>query len=258
MAKRFTDTNLYSKKWFRKLPPRVKCLWELLRSQCDHAGVVEIDLEMASFQIGEEITENDLKLLENQIKIISDDKIWLTGFVDFQYGELKENYNPHKPVINSLKKHNLFLTLEQPLNKTSLSLMDKGMDKDKDKDKDKDSFGKSENLLQLNDPIVEEFANYFSQTSQIQKERVCSFINKGGENFINQTRAYIEYKSISGERSHSWISYQREWVESDWIHKLDQEKKRQDNAKGIVVSVSKVKHNLSEAEKAKKKAGLIE
>lgn len=120
------------------------------------------------------------------------------------------------------------------------------------------SFGKSENLFQIENEDLELICNYFSQTREDQKMKVWSFINRNGQEFIDQTKAYIEFKKLSGERSHGWNGYQAEWKDTDWNHKLDQEKKRQEKAKGIVVSVSKVEHNLSEAEKAKKKAGLIE
>jgi hypothetical protein len=140
MAKRFTDTELYSKAWFRRLPVKVKCLWEWMRSRCDSAGVLEFDLELASFQIGEEILESDLDLLSSHVKKIGDSKIWITDFISFQYGELKENYNPHKPVFKSIKKHDLVDDIFQGLPKASPSLIyqDQYQDKDKDKEEDKE------------------------------------------------------------------------------------------------------------------------
>lgn len=138
MSKRFSDSGLYSKAWFRKLPPKIKCLWEWIRCNCDHAGVFEFDPELASFQIGEEVNFDSLNLFENRIERVEKDKFWLVDFISFQYGTLKENYNPHKPVIASLKKHGLFSRVVQGLPKGSLTLVDKDKDKDKGKDKDKD------------------------------------------------------------------------------------------------------------------------
>lgn len=133
MAKRFVDTSMYSKAWFRKLKPKHKCLWEWLRLHCDHAGVVDLDIDLVSFQIGETLEENDLLVFGNRLENLGNNKFWIVDFVKFQYGELKENYNPHKPVIASLQKHGLFSRVAQPLSKTSLSLVDKDKDKDKDK-----------------------------------------------------------------------------------------------------------------------------
>ena len=49
MAKRFTDTDIWKKKWFRKLPLEIKLLWCYLKDSCDHAGVIEFDAEVISF-----------------------------------------------------------------------------------------------------------------------------------------------------------------------------------------------------------------
>jgi len=50
MSKRFTDSTKWaSKPWFRKLSPNAKLLWLYICDTCDVAGVIDLDLEMASF-----------------------------------------------------------------------------------------------------------------------------------------------------------------------------------------------------------------
>ena len=41
MAKRFTDTDKFSDKWYRKLPLLQKVMYEYLLAECNHAGILE-------------------------------------------------------------------------------------------------------------------------------------------------------------------------------------------------------------------------
>ena len=134
--------------------------WEWLRSNCDHAGVISFDPDLASFQIGEDIEEDDIKLFGKRIENIGNEKYWIVDFVSYQYGNLKENYNPHRPALSSLKKHNLTSRLAQGFVKGSLTLIDKDKDKDKDiikdkvKDKDKgDELELAENEKSIFDDV---------------------------------------------------------------------------------------------------------
>ena len=68
MAKRFTDSEKFKDTWYRKLSPKHKCFWEFLLAECNHAGIIEIDLEFASFVIGETIEVEDLKPFQNKIQ----------------------------------------------------------------------------------------------------------------------------------------------------------------------------------------------
>lgn len=126
MAKRFTDSDKWTDKWFRKLPPRMKLLWCYMLDSCDAAGVFEVDLELYELLAGEAVSLEDFeRIFENRILPMGKDKVWIKKFVSFQYGILSEDSRPHKAVLESLKKHGL---LEDYL---------KGIDTLKDKDKDK-------------------------------------------------------------------------------------------------------------------------
>ena len=143
MAKRFTSTEKWDKEWFQNLTPRLKCLWQYITDRSDHAGVWEANYRMASFCIGEEVSEGDLAAFGERVEVIGDNKVWLTGFCDFQYGKLSPTSKPHASVIKQLEKHNLPVnqreseTLSKPLPKGSESIKDK--DKEKDKEKVKES-----------------------------------------------------------------------------------------------------------------------
>jgi len=110
MAKRFTDTEKWKKKWFRKLNPEHKCFWEYLRDNCNHAGIWDVDFETASFLIGVDIDEDEArKVFKKKIVEIDNSEKWfIPSFINFQYGEqLVEANRMHVPIINRLKCYNL-------------------------------------------------------------------------------------------------------------------------------------------------------
>lgn len=132
MAKRFTSTNKWSDPWYRKLPPDMKLFWQYITDNCDMAGIWSVDMELASFLTGNQYEEKEiLKAFDGRIVSIKNGQYWhIPQFVEFQYGQLKDDYNPHKPAIASLIRHGINPRVHEPLNKASRSLMGKGKDKD--------------------------------------------------------------------------------------------------------------------------------
>lgn len=152
MAKRFRDTKLSREAWFRRLKPAFKCVWDFLCDECDEAGIWSIDLDALEFFIGEPINLDEFLSVVNKDKVrlemFGADKIWITGFVEFQYGQLSESCVPHKKIILLLKKYGL---LDRVPGRVGYRVSDtlqekKRQEEDKDKEEEKD-LGKSENPL---------------------------------------------------------------------------------------------------------------
>lgn len=110
MAKRFTDTGKWQKKWFRTLPTKYKCFWQYILDSCDIAGIWDVDIELASFVIGEKLDRAEiLSFFKKQVVIISSDKWFLQEFVNFQNGlKLNEASPVHKKIISILEKYTLY------------------------------------------------------------------------------------------------------------------------------------------------------
>ena len=135
MSKRFIDTSLFNKRWFREFPPKMKLFYLYMLTQCDHAGMYDVDLELASFQTGMPVRQEDIdEYLKDHIQVIKEDKFWIKAFPSFQYGILNQNVKAHASVMKILDKYNC---LEQ-FGNSLVTVQDKDKDKDKVKDKDKD------------------------------------------------------------------------------------------------------------------------
>lgn len=105
MAKRFTDTNKWNNPWFRKLPSHFKALWLYLLDQCDTVGVIYYDLNLFSYYVGQKLTEEEFfKYFNEKVARIEEDKIWVTGFVSFQYETLSPKNRAHLGIMKKVLK----------------------------------------------------------------------------------------------------------------------------------------------------------
>lgn len=123
--KRFTETQKWGDPWYRKLKPEAKLLMQWVLDSCDNAGVIDLDLELASFQIGYAMTMETLSLLGDRVEKLDCGKYFIPKFIGFQYGELSTECKAHNPVFASLEKH-------------GLKGYPKGIHRDQEKDKDKE------------------------------------------------------------------------------------------------------------------------
>lgn len=167
--KRFTDAKKWDKPWFRTLPPKMKCLWYYILDKCDNAGVIELDIDAASFMIGAQITIDEAEQhLNKQIKRVNGNKWWIVDFIKYQYGSLSESCKPHLQVISLLKNHGLFKEYAKGIytlkEKDKDKEQDKGKDKDKEKEKEKKhKYGVNKNVL-LTDRELERLKKDHTET----------------------------------------------------------------------------------------------
>jgi hypothetical protein len=115
MSKRFTDTNIWDQSWFLELSPEGKNLWQFLEKSSDCAGIWKIDIPEMKRKIGckninlthflEEVNRDYNKLTGEPVKrnrvmlIANDTKLWLTGFICFQYEKGTSGVNAGIPAI---------------------------------------------------------------------------------------------------------------------------------------------------------------
>lgn len=109
MPKRFTDTEKWKKPFLRNLKAPYKLLWFYILDECDHAGIWQVDFDVARLKIGERINEQEaIKSLGDKVVLIDGGEKWfIPSFIDFQYGKLAENNRAHTKAILALRKHGL-------------------------------------------------------------------------------------------------------------------------------------------------------
>jgi hypothetical protein len=146
MAKRFITTELFKDAWFMDLPNKYKLFWIFLITDCDHAGVWQVNYKTAAFYVGEHLEPGECeRFLKDRIIKIVDGKYWfIPKFIDFQYGrELKYSNPAVRSVIEVLKKYQLIdyipkTKIIEGATKELQSTLQGVKDKDKVKDKIKD------------------------------------------------------------------------------------------------------------------------
>jgi hypothetical protein len=200
MAKRYTDTDKWKKMWFRKLKNDHKVFWMYLLDQCDHAGIWEVDFDLASYFCNgikeSEIRETFIK----QYHEFDDGKRWfLKDFIEFQYRGLDESNRVHNSVITILKRHGLYKGLISPLQEAKDKDKDKALDKVKDKDKDKREISKKNQL-----EIIESELDLLA--AEFDKVDVLIEFDKFQDYLKANAKRYANYKSAF-----------RNWLRSDFI-----------------------------------------
>jgi hypothetical protein len=109
MAKRFTDTDKWKRNWFSDLSPTLKLVWIYVLDECDASGVWCINFRRLKFDTGASLSREEFEsAFHEKIVPFTADKYFIPSFIEFQYGQLREDSRPHASVIKQLKKHGLY------------------------------------------------------------------------------------------------------------------------------------------------------
>lgn len=170
MAKRFTATEKWSDPWFRGLSPKLKAFWLYALDNCDPAGVWSVDFGLASFCIGEPVTEKEVTAaFSGRILFFGDAKMLVVKFIRYQYGVLSPDCKMHKPVFASLAKNCLNFDNQKGIDTLSIgfgTLQVQGTVKDQVKEQDKEGakIFKRPTLTEVTDYCAERKNNVNPQT----------------------------------------------------------------------------------------------
>ena len=156
MAKRFTDTEKWKKPFIRGLQGAYKLLWLYICDDCDHAGIWQVDIDVAQIRIGEKIDLKEaIKSFDEKIIIFDKGNKWfIPSFIEFQYPSgLNPDNRAHNSIIILLEKNNLLDKQNKPLTRPLQGRKD--MDKDMDKDKDMVKGTKKIKISFIGEEIIE-------------------------------------------------------------------------------------------------------
>jgi hypothetical protein len=179
MAKRFTDTEKWKKPFIRGLQGAYKLLWLYICDDCDHAGIWQVDIDVAQIRIGEKIILDEaIKSFEDKIVIFDKGNKWfIPSFVEFQYPSgLNSENRSHNSVIILLEKYNLLDKQNKPLISPSEGCKDMDMVMVKDMVKDKVKEAKIKFLWENDDAVKmwDEWKEYKSQHFKFKYKTIQS------------------------------------------------------------------------------------
>lgn len=179
MAKRFTDNEIWNDPWFRKLPLEGKVFWRFLLDRCDVAGYWKKDYEMMSFQCGFDMTDVVLQKINEGKERVKDHgtHLEIVDFITFQYGTLKPEVKPHRPIIKLLEYYQ-----SKGFRKGIKTLEEQ--DKDKDKEKERGSVRGDK----FTPPSMEEVRNYcLERRNGVDAQQFVDFYTSKGWKVGDQT-----------------------------------------------------------------------
>lgn len=133
MSKRFRDTELWGKEWFVALTCAERCAIDYILCRCDPVGVWPPAFSVAERLIGEPVNWDELPAkTNNNIRVLPNGKWFVTDFVEFQYGKLRENCAPHRLYLSLLEKHGLTEGYAYPCERVKEKEKEKELEKEKE------------------------------------------------------------------------------------------------------------------------------
>ena len=208
MAKRYTDTDKWKKIWFRKLKNDHKVFWMYLLDQCDHAGIWEVDFELASyFCNGIKETEIRETFVKQYHEFDDGKRLFLKDFIEFQYRGLDESNRVHNSVITILKRHGLYKVLMSFLHEAKDKDIYKAQAKDQDKDKEKGKNSKKNQLEKIGLELDILQAEFDTVDVSIEFDKFQDYLKANGKRYANYKSAF------------------RNWLRSDFIKPKEQYEK---------------------------------
>ena len=189
-----TDTDKWKKGFIKGLESRYKLLWVYICDDCDHAGVWEVELDIAALRLGVDRFDEaeTLKAFEGKIQVLDRGTKWfIPSFIEFQYGELKEGHRVHNSVIRRLKSLTLYKGYINPFQRDKDKDKEKDKEKEKDKDKDKDKE-KDKDIAQVLGAINEVMQTSY-KVNKSNRKFIEARLNDG--NTVDDLISVVKYQS---------------------------------------------------------------
>lgn len=235
MPKRFTDTDKWKKPFIKTLKAQYKLLWLYILDDCDHAGMWQVDIEIAEIRIGEKIDMMEaIKYFGDKIMVLDKgDKWFIQDFIDFQYGKLNPQNRAHRSVLTLLDKY---------INKGLIRGLEGDKDKEQDKDKDKDSDSKKEITCLFDQETFDDIKKYFGfENSKYynQWKLINIFIGeiqRSGQlaDFKEAFKYYKLFKEKSKQMKHSFKSFvEPDETTGEYVWKIENWKDKYESLNGV-------------------------
>lgn len=211
-----TDTDKWKKPLLKSLPPEYKLLWLYITDQCDHAGIWDVEIDIAETRLGIILSEDAAleKLGDKVIPFDGGTKWFIPSFISFQYGDLNPKNKVHNSVLNILTKYNLTEKIEglpSPLQGA----------KDKAKDKDKEKGGVGEIKTEQQEPIQVDATGILYAPNRPEHAPTFEAVNEffwaqGKKDGVEAKNFFNHYEGLGWMQGFSaifsWRSIANKWI----------------------------------------------
>jgi len=249
MAKRFIDTELFNDSWYMNLTPELKLFFVYLITNCDNAGIIDLNIRLAEFQTGIKELSNSFETVSKEFGAkrlvhLQENYYFLPNFVRYQYPNgLGSGVKAQQSVILKLQNFNIDLNSLETVNKqlgvSCQTPQDKDMYKDKYKDKDIRGYGGNFEELEIFEStelhfLILEYFGFTEIRNPDKLQQIATFLNilktdQKIEMFYEQFEAYKTYKEKSNTAKHAFPNFLGHienrymdggWNQENWTDKL--------------------------------------
>lgn len=224
MSARLQETGEWSTKFVRGLPGAYKAFWFWLKSNCDHGGVWDIDIDLARLMTGfQEIEQSTAEaLFESKIlKVCSGDKWLLIDFCEEQFKtrELNSANTYHRGAIRILEKIDAFnleiYFLKKQETKPLNSILEDAKEKEKIKEKEIDNVIELDNIEIKKEKIssknfVTPFVEAFREFKEMRQRKRAPLTPRAAD------LIHMELKKIAGEDDELKILILQQSIKNSW------------------------------------------
>ena len=189
----------------------MKLLWAWLLDSCDNAGVIDADIELASFQIGYAYPMDTLSEFAHRVIELPCGKFFIPKFIDFQYGSLSRDCKAHNPIFLSLEKHGL-----KGYPKGIHTLQDKEKEKEQEKEAEKEE--KELTPKPKARGTMEEFKAYAVTQDLPESDGEFMFNKLEGNGWMNGQSPVKDWKAVI-----------RTWKVGNWLPSIQEKKRNPEN-----------------------------
>jgi hypothetical protein len=169
--------------------------------QCDHAGIWEVDFELAAYFCGKLYDYEIKNTFSKQFIEFDNGKRWfIKDFIEFQYGILNPKVNAHKSAIMRLNKFNLLKYMDYRDSFDELFMNSSSMVKNKNKDKDQVKVKEK------------------SKETQLEKIDIEALITKFPS--VDVKAEFVKWKDwmlSKGKRYKDYNAAFKNWLRSDFV-----------------------------------------
>lgn len=209
MSKRFIDTEIFNDSWFMDLSVNAKLLYIYLFTNCDHAGIIDINWKLIGFQIGIKQLDKSyvslIKVFNNRLIYLRDNYYFIPKFITFQYpGFPKSKVRQQEGALKRLVEFDIWDVKNMCFNKEILKSyisLSKELDNSYEHGSDTEDGTEDGN----EDENVKEIITYFNQKANknftLKSKANNSMINAR----LNEGFTVENFKKIIDNKCKSWL-----------------------------------------------------